>query len=326
MSSTTLSGIGVGAVAAVGPCVRFATPVGAPADEASPQGAEAIASEVERIRTALSEVSASLSAAAGQHAGQTLGEVLQAAAEIAADPELVSRSEELLGEGNGPATAVTQTFAEFAEVFRQLGGYMAERVADLNSVRDRTVARLLGVPEPGLESVNEPSVVVAQELTPADTSGLDMSKVLALVTEEGGPTSHTAIIARQLGLPCVVRVAGAMDDIPEGALVAVDGARGSVIVDPDQATQDALNERMERRKVLLADEAPGATSDGHFIQLLANIGTVADAERAAATAVEGVGLFRTEFMFLDAPTEPTIEAQTESYRKVLPACAGRTVG
>ena len=323
-SGQVLRGIGVGATAAVGRTVRFSAPVQAPADEPGVSGDEAIAEASERISAALADVAANLQETAAKHQGETLGEVLEAAAEMAMDPELVNRSTELLHEGQGPATAVTNAVAEFAEVFVAIGGYMAERVGDLNSVRDRAVARLLGLPDPGIETMDEPGVVVAHELTPADTSSLDMTKVLALVTEEGGPTSHTAIIARQLNLPCVVRVAGALD-IPEGALVAVDSGRSTVTVDPGQAIQDEIRDRMERRKVLLTDTAPGGTADGHAIQLLANIGTVADAQAAAKHAVEGVGLFRTEFMFLDAKEEPSVEHQTDQYRQVLQAFAGKKV-
>ena len=151
-----------------------------------------------------------------------------------------------------------------------------------------------------------------------------MSKVIALVTEVGGPTSHTAIIARQLGLPCVVKVDQATS-IPVGTDVAVDAARGQVIVDPDEATREAIRTRMERFAALLDDDRPGATSDGHPIQLLANIGTVADARAAAAQPVEGIGLFRTEFMFLDSTEEPSVEFQANAYREVLKAFAGRKV-
>lgn len=324
MSSQSLTGIGVGSAAVVGKCLRFAAPPTAPADEPGPQDDAAKDAAAAKVSAALDSVAADLKQAASEHEGKTLGAVLGAAAEMALDPDLKARTVQTVRSGVGAATAVTQVTAEYGEMFAQLGGYMAERVSDLNSVRDRAIAKILGVELPKLSESDEASVIVAKELTPADTSGLDMDKVLALVTEEGGPTSHTAIIARQLGLPCVVRVAG-VTEVAEGSLLAVDSARGVVTVDPDQAVQDEITQRMERRAQLLADEAPGATSDGHPIQLLANIGTAADAENAAATAVEGVGLFRTEVMFLDTTTEPSVELQTEQYTKVLRAFAGRKV-
>ena len=318
------TGIGVGSTAAVGPCARFTAPPAAPADESAPSGGEAIAAAGAALTEALKQVSADLRADAAEHHGETLGDVLSATAEMADDPALAARATRIIAEGNGPANAITKAVAEFTAMFTEIGGYMAERVADLNSVRDRTVARLLGLEAPGPQTIDEPAVVIAHELTPADTSGLDMSKVIALVTEVGGPTSHTAIIARQLGLPCVVRAAGATR-IPEGALVAVDAARGSVVVAPDEATREAIALRMERHRALATDTAPGATSDGHPIQLLANIGGVADARSAAGKAVEGVGLFRTEFVFLDAAAEPGVAEQTGIYREVLKAFTGRKV-
>ncbi|GAA2179894.1 phosphoenolpyruvate-utilizing N-terminal domain-containing protein [Brooklawnia cerclae] len=324
-SSRVLHGIGVGSTATVGPCVRFSAPVTAPADEPRPSSQAEIDEAVRRLTDALQQVAEELEAAADANRNnETLGAVLQAAAEMAGDPELKDRSLQLIRTGVGPATAITRVVGEFADVFREIGGYMAERVGDLHSVRDRAVARVLGVPEPGLASMDAPGVVVALELTPADTSTLDMDKVLALVTQEGGPTSHTAIIARQMGLPCVVKVDGAAD-IPAGTLLAVDGAHDRVVVDPDEATQAEIRTRMANRSRLLDDTEPGATADGHRVQLLANIGTVADAEQAAATAVEGVGLFRTEFLFLDESEEPTVDNQAEAYRQVLAAFAGRKV-
>ena len=320
---TVLTGIGVGSTAAAGPCVQFTPPVNAPTDEAVPSGPEQLATATEAIRSALGKVCAELSAAAEVNAGQTLGDVLAATAEMASDPEYAELAIGHLAT-HGPANALTLATEEFATMFRAIGGYMAERVADLNSVRDRAVAHILGVESGGLAELTEPAVVVAHELTPADTSGLDMSKVIALVTEVGGPTSHTAIIARQLGLPCVVKVDGATT-VPAGTVLAVDGARGQVIVDPDERTLAAIQERMERYARLLDDDRPGATSDGHPVQLLANIGTTADARAAASQPVEGIGLFRTEFMFLDSDQEPCIEVQAEAYREVLSAFAGRKV-
>lgn len=318
------TGIGVGSTAAVGPCARFTAPPAAPADESAPSGGEAIAAAGAALTEALKQVSADLRADAAEHHGETLGDVLSATAEMADDPALAARATRIIAEGNGPANAITKAVAEFTAMFTEIGGYMAERVADLNSVRDRTVARLLGLEAPGPQTIDEPAVVIAHELTPADTSGLDMSKVIALVTEVGGPTSHTAIIARQLGLPCVVRAAGATR-IPEGALVAVDAARGSVVVAPDEATREAIALRMERHRALADDTAPGATSDGHPVQLLVNIGGVEDARAAATGPAEGVGLFRTEFVFLGATAEPSVAEQAGIYREVLEAFTGRKV-
>ena len=177
---------------------------------------------------------------------------------------------------------------------------MAERVTDLRDVRDRIVAQVLGVPPPGLPAMAKPSVVVASDLAPADTATLDLDHVVAIVTELGGPTSHTAIIAAQLNLPCVVRVSGALG-LADDDTIAVDAAAGTVIARPRRARcEDEIKARAAARAALkTATGGAGKTKDGTAVQLLANIGKVEDAERAAKEDVEGVGLFRTEVLFLD---------------------------
>ncbi|WP_250448382.1 putative PEP-binding protein, partial [Actinotalea sp. C106] len=237
---------------------------------------------------------------------------------------LAAEARRRIEQGTGPATAVTEAVAGFAATFAAAGGYLAERVTDLHSVRDRVVARLLDAPDPGLPALDRPSVVVAVDLSPADTAALDLDMVAAILTEEGGPTGHTAIIAGQLGLPCVVRAAG-VTDLTDGTLVAVDAAAGTITPEPDAALQESFRLRAERSAALDADEAPGATADGHEVALLANIGTVEDATRAGGTAAQGVGLFRTEVLFLGRQTAPTLEEQVTAYRAALDALGDRKV-
>lgn len=313
-------GVGVGAGAALGPVARVN-----PAPR--PPAAEAITTDTatakEAVRTAFSVVTERLTRRA-EAAGGTLRDVLVATAQMACDPALMVEVQGRIDTGIGPATAVDQVVEQFVEIFTQAGGYLAERVTDLKSVRDRVVAEVLGLPEPGVPTLEEPAVVVAEDLAPADTAVLDLEKVLAIVTRLGGPTSHTAIIAGQLGIPCIVRAAGC-EYLSDGDLVAVDAARGTVVVAPDQAEQDRIAARHAALAALEADVSPGATADGVRVQLLANIGTLADAERAAATAVEGVGLFRTEVLFLDRGIRPSIEEQAETYTAVLEALGERKV-
>jgi phosphotransferase system enzyme I (PtsI) len=210
-------------------------------------------------------------------------------------------------------------------MFSAAGGYLAERVTDLRDVRDRAVARLLGVADPGVPELTEPSVIVARDLAPAETASLRRDMVLAIVTESGGPTSHTAILAAQMGIPAVVQLPRAVS-LDVGTVLAVDGSTGEVFVDPDPATQAGLVERSERRAGALgAASGPGVTIDGHPVALLANIGTADDAERAGTGDVEGVGLFRTEFLFLDRETAPTLEEQITVYTRVFQAFGSRRV-
>ena len=169
-------------------------------------------------------------------------------------------------------------------------------------------------------------MLCADDLAPADTAGLDPSTVVAIATSLGGPTSHTSIIARQLGIPCVVGTDG-LDDIAVGTSVLVDGATGEVILDPDCRAR-SLSARMRpprwRGRGRVA-RSPGSTSDGHAVDVLANVQDGAGARRAAETQVQGVGLFRTELCFLDRDVEPTVDEQAAIYREVFEAMGERKV-
>jgi len=254
----------------------------------------------------------------------TLAEMLAATAQIAADPALRAQVLARVDAGEPPVAAIDAAVSTFAARFEQAGGQVAERVTDLRSVRDRVVAAMLGMPAPGVPDLTEACVVVARDLAPADTAALDLSQVLAIVTELGGPTAHTAIIARQLGIPCLVQVTGATT-LPDGAVVAVDALVGAVTVDPDDALRAELEARAEALRSLAVDAEPGTTADGQAVVLLANIGTLVDAERVAASAAEGVGLFRTEMLFNDRAVPPSHAEQTETYAWVLRAMGGRRV-
>ncbi len=319
-AAPALQGVGVGRSAVVGPVVQVrALPVPpAGADVVGPDGAPVPAdARAEAVARAVDDVAAALRDQAGRATG-TVHDVLAATAQMADDPALRRQVLDRVEDGEPAVAAVQAVVAAYSAMFEQAGGYLAERVTDLRSVRDRIVARLLGMPAPGVPELHEPSVVVAPDLAPADTAALDLTKVLAIVTEHGGPTGHTAIIAGQLGLPCVVRVPGATA-LAEGTVVAVDAAAGTVTPDPSDDLRDALERRERAARELALDTEPGATADGHRVQLLANIGTAEDAERLAGVAVEGVGLFRTEVLFLGRTVAPTVDEQAEAYARVLRA-------
>jgi phosphotransferase system enzyme I (PtsI) len=269
------------------------------------------------VVAAFGAVAAGLRDQADRSSG-TVAEVLGATAMMADDPALRGQVLGRVRGGEPAVAAIDAVVGTFAAMFEQAGGYLAERVTDLRSVRDRVVARLAGLPDPGVPELREPSVVVARDLAPADTAALDLGRVLALVTEEGGPTGHTAIIAGQNGIPCVVRVTGAAA-LVDGMQVAVDAAAGTVTVEPDAALRSALEARAAAELALESDTAPGATADGHRVALLANIGTAEDAERLVDAPVEGVGRFRTEVLFLGRQQAPTVDEQTTAYARVLRA-------
>jgi phosphotransferase system enzyme I (PtsI) len=210
-------------------------------------------------------------------------------------------------------------------VLAAAGGYLAERVADLRDVRNRALAVLLGRPMPGIPHPRHPFVLVGQDLSPADTATLDPTEVLALITELGGPTSHTAILAKGLGLPAVVQCPGAVD-LVDDTLVVVDGSAGTIITDPDDSTvAEAAARAAARRMLTSTGHGPGHTADAVEVALLANIATVEDAHRAAAADCEGVGLFRTEGLYLGRATEPTPEEQQATYTEVFAAFGTRRI-
>lgn len=280
--------------------------------------------ERERLVAAVEAVAARLRERAA-HATGNASEVLNATAALAQDRGWLSVAEKRVNEGAPAVRAIEAAIAQFVDMFTKLGGLMAERVTDLRDIRDRVIAELKGLPEPGVPLPDEPSILCAEDLAPADTAGLDPTLVVALATTFGGPTSHTAIIARQLGIPCIVAVDG-LDDVPAGAMVLVDGTLGTVTVSPDEATAREEVAGAQRAAEEAAHWAgPGATSDGHAVSVLVNVKDGAAARAARETPADGVGLFRTELCFLNTDTEPTVEEQTEIYAEVLEAFAGKKV-
>ena len=275
------------------------------------------------------EVAAAVSegfAAKAERASGAAAEVLTASAGLARDKGLRSAVLKQLKAGDDLLTAVQAAVESFVSVFTGMGGLMAERVTDLRDIERRMVARVVGEPEPGVPVPEEPCVLVAADLAPADTAGLDPERVLALVTERGGPTSHTAIIARQLGIPCVVGTAGALA-VPSGSRLLVDGTTGIVEIDPDeeQAARRVASDR-EERAALESWAGPGRTADGKPVRILANVADGDSARSAVEAPVEGVGLFRTELSFLNAQDEPSVDDQAAVYGAVLDAFHGAGPG
>ncbi|MBE6477360.1 MAG: phosphoenolpyruvate--protein phosphotransferase [Propionibacteriaceae bacterium] len=259
-----------------------------------------------------------------EHATGNAAEVLRATAELTADRGLSRAVKKLIKQNETAEWAVVQAVDNLVTQFERLGGLYAERTTDLRDIRDRVIAELRGEPAPGVPEPTRPIVLVAEDLAPADTAGLDPELTVALVTEAGGKTSHTAIIARQLGIPCIVGTGKAIRQIKNDTPVLVDGRAGTVVSNPDpDKAEAAVAESAAYLNRVRAWKGPGRTSDGYGVELLANVGNGDAAVKAAAGESEGVGLFRTELSFLSAPTEPTIEDQAAIYREVLEPYAGR---
>ena len=316
-----ITGIGVGHGVAVGPVMRMPDPLPEPTTDPFTGDADA---EVARVSEALAATADDL-AARGTRAGGDAKDVLDAQSLMARDPALLDSVGKLVGQGRSGERAVFEAFATFQELLTGMGGYMAERAADLADVAQRVIARLRGVPAPGIPTADAPFVLVARDLAPADTALLELDRVLALVTTDGGPTSHTAILARSRSIPAIVGATGAAD-LAEGDEVVVDAAAGIVTAHPDAALrQDALDRIRAREEALAAPLTDGALADGTSVPLLANLGSPAEAARAVELGAEGVGLFRTEFLFLDAAEAPSVAEQTARYTALLQAFPGRKV-
>jgi phosphotransferase system enzyme I (PtsI) len=314
-----VNGIGIGSGVAIGTVLRMPDPLPDPEDVVADfEPFE----EFERATAALSATAADLTRL-GARAGGEAQEVLESQALMAEDPAIIEDVDERIASGKSAERAVFEAFRNFAFVLESAGDYMAGRAADLRDVSARAVAHLRGVAVPGIPQSDEPFVLVARDLAPADTATLDLDRVLAFVTRDGGPTSHTAILARAKSIVAIVGAAGS-DQLDDGDTVIVDSAAGTVISEPSAAEIMAATSRAAQP----ADPdslAPGQLADGSPIALLANVGNPSEAAAALALGAEGIGLFRTEFLFLDASRAPSVAVQREQYLSLFRAFAGKRV-
>lgn len=319
--SDQLAGLGVSPGVVAGPVARVAAPPVIPADLPAPTDP---AIEAARAVAALEAVADDLDRRAADLGGEA-AEILAAQALMVRDPAIVDLVAARVDDGEAAPHAVTHAFSEFRDLLAAAGPYIAERVADLDDLRNRTVARLIGLPMPGIPQPGHPYVLVATDLAPADTVTLAADTVLAIVTERGGPTSHTAILAKSLGLPAIVACPAAAE-LAEGEYVLVDADSGIVLRRPDDAVVERAIAGFASRQVrLVAGNGPGRTADGAPVGLLVNIGGGRELAAAASADSEGVGLFRTEFLFLDRREPPSSAEQEEAYARVFEAFAGRKV-
>ncbi|WP_137289849.1 phosphoenolpyruvate--protein phosphotransferase [Natronorubrum halophilum] len=307
-----LEGTGVTPAVGVGPVHWLAADLELP----DPPDADAVDPSTERERVANARERA-LEAiehereATAERVGESEAEIFDAHAAFLTDPQLEDGIDEAIDDGLPAAHAVRAAFEDPIAQFEAMEGPMAERADDLRDVRDRLVRTLLGRESTGIPSG---SVLLAERLTPSDTTGLDPDAVAGVATVTGGRTAHAAILARALGLPAVVGVGEELRELEAGTRVVVDGERGLVIVDPDPETRA----RAERERDLEPIAEPVETADGRPIEVAANVGGD-DFAAAADRGADGIGLFRTEFLFLDREEPPTEDEQYEAYADALEA-------
>jgi phosphotransferase system enzyme I (PtsI) len=308
-----LRGLGASAGTATGPAYRLADPPRLPPRRpvTDPDA------EVDRAFAAIDAVCRDIGHRADEAADATTAEILRVQAALAGDRTLRDGVAMAVRAGHEAPHAVATVLAEHRSALLAAGGLLATRAADLDDLRDRVVARCLGLPMPTLPAPGHPFVLVAVDLAPADAALLDPAHVLAVVTSAGSFVSHTAILARAKGLPTVVACGGALD-IVDGTVVSVDGTAGRVTV----GVAEPGAGRAPSAAPVAGGERYGRTADGHPIALLANIGGAAE---LAGVDVEGVGLFRTELLFQHHIDPPAPAEQITAYAEVFAAMPDRPV-
>lgn len=322
-SPRTVTGIGVSSGITAGRVFHLTEPISEPSPGLRLDPRSDHEPQAQRIAQASARVQAALANAAENASTEHTKEMLDATAVIAADPTLVSDAQRRVREEHlVPERAVWEAAAEVTEQFRALGGYFAERTSDINDVRDRIIAELSGLLAPGLPVVDEPYILVAPDLAPSIAATLDENLVLAIVTDGAGPTSHTAIIANAKGIPAVVAAIGATEMLAPGSIALVNGSSGIVISSP---TDEEVESALKHAHVVRTFDGHGRTKDGRRVGVLANVGDTASAIEAATAGAEGVGLFRTEFCFLDRVAAPSIDEQVEQYGEVFAQFPGKKV-
>jgi phosphoenolpyruvate-protein phosphotransferase len=295
---------------------------------------EEVERELERFRDAVEAVARELAQTAErlrEGGSESEAGIFDAHVEMAEDPEFQSEVEERVRGLESPEAAVLAVGEEYAGMFAAMDDeYLAARADDVRDVATQIATELMGGRKAGLETLAEPSVILALNLAPSDTARIPEGMALGFVISEGSRTSHVSIMARSFGIPAVVGVGGPLEDALGAEVVALDGTEGYAIADPDEATISAFEEKQEK----LAAEAAAleeyahveaSTRDGRRIEVAANIGSAEEAEGALEWGAEGVGLFRTEFLFMQRPELPTEDEQYEAYREVAEAFGEKPV-
>ncbi|KIY21183.1 phosphoenolpyruvate--protein phosphotransferase [Mesobacillus subterraneus] len=296
---------------------------------------DAPAEEVARFQTALQTAKAELEKIR-DHAGKALGAdkaaIFDAHLLVLSDPELISPIEDkITTEKVNAEQALKEIGDMFISMFESMDNeYMKERAADIRDVTKRVLAHLLGIQIPNPSMIAEEVVIVAEDLTPSDTAQLNRQFVKGFTTNIGGRTSHSAIMARSMEIPAVVGTKVATEEINNGDLIIVDGLKGEVHFNPTPEMLDAykqIQEDFEKQKAEWAKlvNEKSVTADGHHVELAANIGTPKDLKGVVENGGEGVGLYRTEFLYMDRDQLPTEEEQFTAYKAVLEGMEGKPV-
>ncbi|MCQ6266490.1 phosphoenolpyruvate--protein phosphotransferase [Fictibacillus sp. WQ 8-8] len=291
--------------------------------------------EVERFSAAVEKAKGELQVIK-ENALKELGEdkaaIFAAHLLVLEDPELIDAVKtKIQNENVNAESAMDEISGMFISMFEQMDNeYMKERAADIRDVSKRVLAHLLGVQFSSPASISEEVVIIAEDLTPSDTAQLNRRFVLGFATDIGGRTSHSAIMSRSMEIPAVVGTKTVTEKISSGTLLIIDGLDGEVIVDPSNEELELYKKKQEEYKAQKAEWAKlvneqTTTADGHHAELAANIGTPQDVKGVLENGAEGVGLYRTEFLYMGRDELPTEEEQFKAYKEVLEKMEGKPV-
>ncbi len=263
---------------------------------------------------------------------QTRAEILEAYLAIMEDPEILAETRNLIEQENeNAATAVERGMTPIVRLFEEMDdAYMRERAMDIRDIKDRILMAILGIKTPDLTALPPDTILVTRDLTTSDTASMDIKHVAGILTQVGGKNSHTSIIARNYSIPTVVGIGDALLTIRDGDLIALNGQSGDILINPDADALQAC--RLHREKIIrdreqlsLFKNKASLTADGHRVEICANIGTDQDAALVLESTADGIGLFRSEFLYLDRNAIPTEQEQLDAYKSVLIALAGKPV-
>lgn len=291
--------------------------------------------EIERLRQCVKKAEEEIKNII-EVANKTLGaeeaEIFEAHLLILQDPEFLGAVEmKINSEGVNSEFALEETIGMFVSLFEDMGiEYMVERAADVKDVGGRLMNLLLDVKTLALESIKEQCIIVKKDLTPSDTAQLNKEKVLGFVTGIGGRTSHSAIMARTLGIPAVVGVGISIEQIKDGDLIILNGDNGDIIINPQEEILSKFknlqqSQQEEKNQLMALVSKPAITLDGRKVELAGNIGSSEDAKLALSQGAQAIGLFRTEFLYMDKDKLPSEEEQFNAYKEVLETMSGKGV-
>ena len=287
---------------------------------------DVVEAELERFRQAYEAVTQEVAqneTLAEAQLGKEYGAIFGAHLQLLRDPKLKNEIEGLIKRLHSPEHATSKILRHFAQKFVNLGDkYLAERADDIYDLEKRILRHLLGANREELSQLTMPVILLASNLTPSETAHLDRSKILGFATEEGGSTSHTAILAAALGIPAVVGLGRFLSEVSGGENIIIDGNAGEVIIDPDEETLVHYRDSAEKLRTIATHletlrDLPAETIDGVTIRLMGNIEFPEEVDQCMHHGAQGVGLYRTEFLYLGQDKIPTEEDHYQAYRRVL---------